>query len=152
MRLHTSLEIEAPPAVVFEVISTPERLTQWNASVASARRVGEGAVGLGSHAVMHGRVLGTTMESETEVVQFEPPHLFATRAVRGPRVHTTFRLEESSHGTWVDVTVEGDVPGGAFGSAIAENILRGDFTRSMHQLKTLCETEASEAEVHPPAQ
>lgn len=150
MRLSSSVEVHAPAALVFEVLSTPERLPEWNPSVARAQRLGEGPVGLGSHARMAGRLLGQLLESETEVVGFDPPRLFATRAVRGPRVATTFRLTSAPFGTRVSADVEGEVPGGALGGFVAERVLRADFLRSLERLRALCERTARDrAEAEP---
>jgi polyketide cyclase/dehydrase/lipid transport protein len=130
---------------VFELLSTPERLPEWNTSVASARRVGDAPVGLGSRAIFRGRVLGQTLESETEVVGYEPPRVFATRALRGPRLDTTFRLEPIVDGTRVLVEVAGDVPGGALGGKLAERFLRTELTASLERLAGLSARQARAA-------
>ncbi len=72
MQFQASIEIRAPAQCVFDVISTPERLPQWNEAVVDAHRVSPGAVGPGSRAQMQGKVLGQLVASETEVVGFEP--------------------------------------------------------------------------------
>lgn len=145
MRLHGEIDVGAPAARVFEVISTPERLPEWNPAAARARRIGDGPIGHGSRAAMVGLVLGQEIQSETEVVRFEPPRAFVTRAVRGPRIQTTFTLEPTAMGCRVVSDVEGDMPGGRLGAFLAEGALRTDFDRSLHRLKALCEAEAARA-------
>jgi hypothetical protein len=130
---------------VFELLSAPERLPEWNTSVASAQRVSAGPVCLGSHAVMWGRLLGQTLESETEVVVFDPPRVFGTRAVRGPRLDTTFRLEPIATGTQVVIEVSGEVPGGALGGMFAERFLRTELKASLARLAELGAHEARAA-------
>ena len=152
MRLGAATEIRAPAALVFELLSTPERLPQWNASVAQARRVGDQPIGPGSRAVMMGRLFGQLLESETEVVGFEPPRHFATRAVRGPRIHTRFLLDSAPFGTRLSVDVEGEVPGGQIGGLIAERLLRRDLLLSLERLRQLCEAEARRAASAEPPQ
>ncbi len=142
MRLCGTVEIRASPGVVFDVVSTPERLPAWNPSVAHAARLGRGPIGLGSRARVVGRAFGQELESETEVVAFDPPRAFATRAVRGPRLSTTFRLEPVACGTRVSLDVSGDVPGGRLGGRLAERLLRGEFVRALEQLGSLCEEQA----------
>jgi uncharacterized protein YndB with AHSA1/START domain len=149
MQLQASIEIRAPAERVFEVVSTPERLPEWNEAVLDARRSTPGSVGPGARAEMRGRVLGQAIASETEVVAFEPPLLFATKAVRGPRLHTTFRLARQASGTRLDVELRGEPPGGALGGLVAERILRTQLTRSLQQLRTLCEREALTSQVTP---
>jgi uncharacterized membrane protein len=151
LRLRASAEIGAPAAVVFSVLSAAERLPEWNTSVSTARRVDrDRPVGLGSRAVFHGRLLGQTLESETEVVAFEPPRLFATRGVRGPRLATTFRLEPVPYGTRVLVEVSGEVPGGAIGGMLAERFLRSELAASLGRLRGLCEQQARAAAAAEP--
>jgi hypothetical protein len=142
MQLQAAIEIRAPAARVFELISAPERLPEWNASVAEARRITPGPIGPGARAVMAGRVLGQALTSETEVVAFEPPCVFATTAVRGPRLQTTFHLAPLPNGTRLDVDVRGDPPGGTLGGFVAERVLRGQLTTSLARLRALCEQEA----------
>lgn len=126
---------------LFEVIATPERLPQWNVSVERARRaVPDEPVRLGSRAIFAGKLLGQSIESETEVVEFEPPRLFVTRAIRGPRLTTRFELETlSDQGTRLWVEVSGDVPGGAVGARMAEGFLRKELDRSLQRLRGLAE-------------
>jgi uncharacterized membrane protein len=140
LSLQAATEIRAPAAVVFEIVSTPERLPEWNTSVESARRrTPEEAVCLGARAVMAGRLLGQVLESETEVVAFEPPKVFATRAIRGPKLHTRFDLDAQAESTRVRLDVSGDVPGGRLGGMLAEGFLRRELTASLERLRVLCE-------------
>ena len=112
LSLRASITICAPQAHIFDLICTPERLPEWNVSVERARRAVAGeVVCLGSRAIFSGRLLGQSLESETEVIDFEPPRLFATRAIRGPRLTTRFFLEGLADRTRVEVDVSGEVPG-----------------------------------------
>jgi uncharacterized protein YndB with AHSA1/START domain len=153
LSLRASVEIPAPAALVFGVVSSPERLPEWNTSVVDARRLDASApVGLGSRAVVRGRLLRQTLESETEVVAFDPPRVFATRGIRGPRLETTFRLEPFAFGTSLVVEVSGEVPGGALGGTLAERFLRTELTASLQRLRTVCEQQARTAAQTEPVQ
>ena len=128
------------------MICAPERLPEWNVSVERARRAQpEEPVALGSRAIFCGRLLGKELESETEVVEFEPPRSFGTRAVRGPKLSTRFALDPAQEGTHVSVEVTGDVPGGAIGQRLAEGFLRRELTASLERLRTLGEAESPRA-------
>ena len=152
MQLRASADIPAPAALVFGVLSSPERLPEWNASVSQARRVEPDApVGLGSRAVFCGRLLGQTLESETQVVAFDPPRAFATRGIRGPRLETTFRLEPMAFGTRLLVEVRGEVPGGRVGGMLAERFLRSELSASLERLRGVCERGARAAAAAEPA-
>jgi uncharacterized membrane protein len=141
LSLRASVAIRAPQPHLFELIATPERLPEWNVSIERACRAVAGEpVGIGSRAIFSGRLLGQPLESETEVVIFEPPRLFVTRAIRGPRLTTRFSLDIVGDGTRVDVDVSGDVPGGAIGARLAEGFLRKELTASLERLRALCES------------
>ena len=141
-----SVVVKAPPSGVFALVCAPERLPEWNVSVEAARRVTpDEAVGIGSRAVMSGRVLGQSIESETEVVEFEPPRVLCTRAVRGPRLVTRFTLEPREDTTLVILEVTGDVPGGVIGERLAEGFLRRELTASLQRLQALGEAEGQES-------
>jgi uncharacterized protein YndB with AHSA1/START domain len=145
------MDVRAPAALVFAVLSTPERLPEWNTSVQSARRADPAQpIGPGARAVFKGRFMGQVLESETEVVVFEPPRRFATHAVRGPRLHTSFDLAAQPFGTRVNVEVTGEVPGGRLGAVFAEGFLRGELVRSLQRLELLCEREATERAANEP--
>jgi hypothetical protein len=143
LRLRADILVRAAPEHVFELICAPERLPEWNVSVERARRAVPGEpVCLGSRAIFTGRLLGQPLESETEVVQYEPPRLFATRAVRGPRLNTVFELASVPNGSRVQVEVSGEVPGGAIGQRLAEGFLRRELTASHERLRNLGESSA----------
>lgn len=140
LHLRASVVIAAPPDRVFELVSTPERLPEWNVSVQRARRAVPGeTVGIGSRAIFNGRLIGQELESETEVVAFEPPRLFGTRAVRGPRLNTRFELEQVGGATRLAIDVSGDVPGGAIGARLAEGFLRKELSASLERLRIIGE-------------
>ena len=141
LSLRSDVVVHATPTQVFELISSPERLPEWNVSVERARRLMPGEdIRVGSRAIVGGRLLGQSLESETEVAEFEPPRLFCTRAVRGPKLNTRFVLDEVPDGTHVQVQVTGDVPGGGIGERLAEGFLRRELTASLLRLRGLCET------------
>jgi uncharacterized protein YndB with AHSA1/START domain len=150
--LHAAADIRAPAALVFALLSTPERLPEWNTAVESARRVQAAEpVRMGSRAVMAGRLLGQVLESETEVVEFEPHNRFTTQAIRGPRLRTRFLVDSQLYGTRLTLDVTGEVPGGRLGAVLAEGFLRSELSRSLERLKSLCEREANRAASAEPA-
>jgi uncharacterized protein YndB with AHSA1/START domain len=141
LSLHASVDIRAPVAEVFDLVCTPERLPEWNVSIEQARRAEPGVpVCLGSRAVFTGRLLGQVLESETEVVAFEPPRVFTTRGIRGPRLITRFVFESGPFGTRVDVDVNGDVPGGALGAIVAKGFLSRELATSLDRLRAIGES------------
>jgi hypothetical protein len=132
--------VRAAQLRLFDLVSTPERLPEWNVSVERARRaVPDEPVRLGSRAIFSGRLLGQTLESETEVIEFQPPRVFVTRAVRGPHLTTRFELEDAGEVTRIYVDVSGDVPGGRVGQRLAEGFLRRELMASLDRLRAIGE-------------
>ncbi len=150
MRVQASMEVGAPTRVVFGVVSSPDLLPAWNTAVARIRRLGSGPVRLGERAIVVGRLFGHELESETEVVEYEPPRVFASRSVRGQSLDTRFTLEPFTHGTRLSVEIEGDPPGGALGGLVARGVLRAELARSLERLRALCEERARNAAAGEP--
>lgn len=136
---------------MFDLLATPERLPEWNVSIEQARRATPGEpVGRGARAFFSGRLLGQRLVSETEVIDFQPPRLFATHAIRGPRLTTRFVIDSVADGARVTVDVSGEVPGGGLGARLAESWLRKELTTSLERLRLLCEKEARAAAAAEP--
>jgi uncharacterized protein YndB with AHSA1/START domain len=145
LQLRADVVVRAAPSVIFDLICAPERLPEWNVSVVRARRAAPGEpVGVGSRAIFSGRVLGRELETETEVVEYEPPRVFSTRAIRGPQVATRFALESlaDAQSTRVSVEVSGEVPGGVLGERLAEGFLRHELGLSLDRLRAISETNS----------
>ena len=147
LSLRAGVVIRAPATRIFELLSSPERLPDWNASITSAWRPEPNSpVGLGARAICRGKLLGQQLESETEVVRFEPPHAFATRAIRGPHLTTEFVLRADGEDlTHVDVQVSGEVPGGGVGAVLAERFLKNELRVSLGRLREMCERDHAHA-------
>lgn len=108
--IEREIYVEASPGIVFEVISSPEHLTQWWPDEATYEPVpgstGEIAFGdLGSG----GKVVAFT------VLEVEPPHTFSFRwtqpagepAAPGNSLLVTFELTPSGSGTMLRMTETG---------------------------------------------
>jgi uncharacterized membrane protein len=146
LRLREDVVVLAPAEPIFDLICTPERLPEWNVSVEHARSATPGEpAGIGSRAVFTGRLMGQSLVSETEVVEHLPPRVFATRAIRGPKINTRFELTPETDGTRVAVEVTGDVPGGRIGERLAEGFLRRELTASLQRLRALGEAASNTA-------
>lgn len=152
LSLHGALEIRAPAGLVFEVLTDPRRLPEWNESIAAAEAIDPPPTRLGSRARARGRLFGASLESITEVVAFQPSREFATRAIVGPPIETRFSLEPRPDGCRVAVDVSGTLPGGALAETVARAKLKGDLQRSLARLRELCETEARRRAAAEPAE
>jgi len=93
------VHVERTLEEVWNVLADLERAPEWVPDMLSARKLTEGAVGVGTryHEVvsMHGK----DAEAELEVTRFEPPRVFAHRGEGGPaRFSATFTLEPGDSG------------------------------------------------------
>lgn len=86
-----SVEIAAPPELVFEYVAEPERMHQWVGGLVEFRPLGPGPE-LGSRAIQVVEVSGHPWEIESEIVGYEPPRRLEARLR-----HKTFESLASYH-------------------------------------------------------
>ena len=109
--IERTIRVEASPEVVFEVVSSPEHVTQWWPDEADYEPI-PGATG---HISWRGRDTGDAMVEPITVVDADPPRRFSFRwvyregqvAARDNSLLVTFELEPSGTGTLVHVTETG---------------------------------------------
>ena len=110
-RIERAIEIDASPATVFEVITTPEHLKEWWPDEAVVEAV-PGAVG---ELVFGDRSSGGAQIPKITVVEVEPPRRFSFRwiypededAHGGNSLLVTFDLSGSGQGTLLRMTETG---------------------------------------------
>jgi uncharacterized protein YndB with AHSA1/START domain len=146
-RVHSAIEIDAPPARVWEVVMDPHRLADW---VTIHRRVGEVPARLrrGSTFEQTLNLRGAHLHVVWTVVDLEPPQR-AEWEGQGPahsRASIVYELRPDGESrTIFDYTNEFRPPGGALG-AVAGRVLVGGLSqreaqRSLQRLKALIESE-----------
>ncbi len=146
-RVHSAIEIGAPPARVWEVVMDPRRLADW---VTIHRRVGETPRQLtrGSTFEQTLNLRGAPLHVMWTVVDVDPPRR-AEWEGRGPahsRASIVYELRpDGESGTIFDYTNEFRPPGGPLG-AVAGRVLVGGLSqreaqRSLQRLKALIESE-----------
>jgi uncharacterized protein YndB with AHSA1/START domain len=146
-RVHCAIEIDAPPARVWEVVMDPQRLADW---VTIHRQVSDVPPRLqrGSTFEQTLNLRGAHLHVLWTVVDVDPPR----RAVwegQGPahsRASIVYELQpEGERRTLFDYTNEFKAPGGALG-AVAGRVLVGGLSqreaqRSLQRLKQIIEAE-----------
>jgi uncharacterized protein YndB with AHSA1/START domain len=138
MEQSTTIDIDAPPERVWEVLSDVEAWSEWTPTVTSVRRLDEGPLRTGSRAkIQQPRI----PENEYVVTELEPGRSF-TWVATGPGVLTTGRHDASplpGGGTRVRLSVE---QGGWLGSVMGR-FYRGLTDRYLaneaNGLKARCE-------------
>ena len=132
MRAELTIEIARTPEDVFSYLTDVSNLTEWQTGVKSA-------------ALRDGRIeesrslLGREIHTTLEIVEQEPPRLFALCAVEGPiRLSVRHELEPSDGGTRLKVTAEGDVPG--FAAVLLARGAEKQFRKDFERLKKILES------------
>jgi carbon monoxide dehydrogenase subunit G len=140
IRIELTVEIARTPEDVFALLSDVERLSEWQTSAVEAHT--DGPLAEGSRITEKRRLLGREVDSELEVVAYEPPQRLILRSLGGPVKFTVdHELAAQDEGTLLTLVAEAE-PGGLMrltGPMIArtaEQQFRQDFDR----LKELLES------------
>jgi carbon monoxide dehydrogenase subunit G len=140
IRIELTVEIGRTPGDVFDLLSDVERLPEWQTSAVEAHT--DGPLAQGSRITEKRRLLGREVDSELEVVAYEPPKRLILRSLGGPVKFTVdHELATQGAGTRLTLVAEAE-PGGLMrltGPMIArtaEQQFRQDFDR----LKELLES------------
>jgi uncharacterized protein YndB with AHSA1/START domain len=92
---------------VFPWLAEPDRMQEWIGGLIEFRPLDEGPQ-LGSRAIQVVEMAGKKWELESEIVQYEPPHLLEARLVAPKDFESvaSYRLEETDGHTRVTTTME----------------------------------------------
>lgn len=139
IRIELTLAIERSPEDVFELLSDVERLPEWQSSALEAHT--EGPLTEGSRVTERRRLLGREVDSELEVVAYEPPKRLTLRSLGGP-VNFTVDHELAARGGGTQLTFVAEAEPGAF-LRLAEPVLaraaEQQFRQDFDRLKELLE-------------
>jgi carbon monoxide dehydrogenase subunit G len=140
IRIEFALAIDRSPEDVFEFLSDIGRLPEWQTSAIEAHS--DGPLEQGSRVTEKRRLLGREVDSELEVIAYEPPTRLTLRSLGGP-VNFTVDHELAAKGGGTQLTFVAEAqPRGALRLAepvlarTAEQQFRQDFDR----LKELLES------------
>jgi carbon monoxide dehydrogenase subunit G len=135
-RFQLSTEIAKPVHEVWEYLTDPERVPEWQSSAVASHQTSDGPLGVGARLEDERRFLGRRARSQVEVTEYEPERLFTLHGLSGPvRFTVRHRLAEQDDGTRLDVEAEAD-PGSGIGrlarpmiERAAAHELKADFAR-----------------------
>jgi carbon monoxide dehydrogenase subunit G len=140
IRIEFTVEIARTPQDVFELLSDIDRLPEWQASAVEAHT--EGPLAEGSRVTEKRRLLGREVDTELEVVAYQPPRKLTLLSLGGP-VKFTVDHELVAHdgGTQLRFVAEAQ-PGGLL--RLTEPVLartaEQEFRRDFDRLKELLES------------
>jgi uncharacterized protein YndB with AHSA1/START domain len=140
IRIEFTVEIARTPEDVFELLSDIERLPEWQASAIEAHA--EGLLREGSRVTEKRRLLGRELDTQLEVVAFEPPKRLTLRSLGGP-VNFTVDHELVTQGGGTQLTLVAEAQPGRL-LRLTEPVLartaEREFRQDFDRLKELLES------------
>ena len=145
MRVERTIEIEAPPERVYDLVMDPKRLGEWVTIHAGLKQSPDGDLRKGSELIQSLKLAGRRFDVHWEVVQAEKPKRVVWEG-KGPvhsRAKVVYDLDADGDGkTCFSYMNEYSMPGGPLGR-IAAGVLRHtaerESERTLEQLKRLVE-------------
>jgi uncharacterized membrane protein len=145
MRVAEAIEINAPPALVWDHVSDPQRYLHFMSGITRWSVEGEQATGLGARYRMLLRVGSAEVGGLIEVVEFKPARDLAWNSVTGVDQRGRWRIRERPGGSRVELRLQYGVAGAGIWGVIAERLasrtVSGHLRRSLRQLKRQVEHE-----------
>ena len=140
MRVAERIEVNAPPALVWEHVSDPERYLHFMSGITRWSVDGDKPRGLGARYRMLLRVGSAEVGGLIEVVEFTPARDMAWVSVTGVDQRGRWRIRECGDGrARVELRLQYGVAGAGIPGWLAEKIaapvVRGHLRRSLQQLK-----------------
>jgi uncharacterized protein YndB with AHSA1/START domain len=106
VRVELTIEIARPLQEVFDYLTDLARLPEWQRSAVESRS--DGPLRQGSRIHERRSFMGRDLETEVEVLAFEPPRRLRLRALKAPvKLTIDHVLEERGGGTSLRVTAGG---------------------------------------------
>ena len=145
MRISESIEVNAPPALVWELVTDPARYLHFMSGVTRWSVEGDQERGLGARYRMLMRVGSAEVGGLIEVVEFDAERDLAWHSVTGIDQRGRWRVREHGAVTRVELRWQyGVAGGGIFGwlsELVGAPIVRGNVKRTLTQLKRAVEHE-----------
>jgi uncharacterized protein YndB with AHSA1/START domain len=113
MRLEQSFSVDRPPEIVFDYLTDPSRLAEWQTSKTSVEQLTEGPPKLGTRVRERTKPPGgKEFEQVVEFTAFERPRRVHVHIVEGPYpIDGTWSFEPEGDGTRVHFVAEGNLRG-----------------------------------------
>jgi len=144
-RVEATIEIDAPPGEVWEIVSDPHRLAEWVTIHRSLERADAGPVAQGFTMEQELVLRGQPFTVAWTAAEVEAPCLVRWEGdgPAGSSAMTEYRLAETDGGTRFSYVNSFEAPGGPLGS-LAASVVTGDAPReeadaSLQRLKALAE-------------
>jgi len=107
IRIESKVVINRPIDEVFEFVSDVENIRLWQSSIIEGRQTSSGPLGVGTTIITISRYLGLRIESEWEVIEYEPNKKYVAKSLSGRgQTKGSWSFESVANGTRVDLVAE----------------------------------------------
>jgi uncharacterized protein YndB with AHSA1/START domain len=115
MRVEETFSVKRAPNVVFDYLTNPSKLAEWQTSKTSVEKLTDGPVGKGTRVRERMKQPGgRKVEQVVEFTEFDRPRCLRTHIVEGPYpVDGTWTFEPEGDGTRVHFVAAGELNGAA---------------------------------------
>ena len=130
LRVEETFTVARSPEAVFDYLTDPARLAEWQTSKTSVDPLTEGPMRQGSRVRERTKPpMGAEFEQVVEFTEFERPNRVHTHIVEGPQpIDGTWTFEPDDGGTRVHFVAEGELRGPMrFARPLVAPILRRQF-------------------------
>ena len=145
--LSTTLHVDAPPEIVFDLIADPSRGPEWQKLLVELGEISGRPGGIGSSYTGYYHVTGRRIEGRFVVTAAERPKLYQSAGTaRGGWARWTTFIEPGDGGADVRVSLEYELPGEILGSLLGlltGSRLQDAFNRTYAELKAVAEADAT---------
>jgi uncharacterized protein YndB with AHSA1/START domain len=113
VRITETFVVGAAPEAVFDYVTNPSNLRDWQTSKTSVEQLSAGPPGLGTRVRERTKPPGgKEFEQTVEFTEFDRPRRFHVHVVEGPQpIDGTWTFEADGAGTKVGFTAEGELRG-----------------------------------------
>lgn len=113
MRIEQDFEVARAPEIVFDYLTNPANLPEWQTSKTSVEQLTDGPPGLGTRVRERTKPPGAKeFEQIVEFTEFDRPRRVHVHIVEGPYpVDGTWSFDPAGEGTHVRFAAEGDLRG-----------------------------------------
>jgi uncharacterized protein YndB with AHSA1/START domain len=113
MRIEQTFTVARPPEAVFDYLTDPDRLPEWQTTKTRVERLTGGPPGVGTRLRERTKPpLGRAFDQITEFAEFDRPHRVRVHVVDGPYpIDGAWVFEATDGGTRVHFTAEGGLRG-----------------------------------------
>lgn len=138
------LNIAGPIDQIFDLIADSRRALTWLDGFVRFDHIGGPERGVGARVRAEGRVLGISVDTDLEIVEYVPPFRLVSQSTSRIRSRTAWILTEISSGTRVSFVGDYTLPLGLrlVGDRALEQVVSDQTRRSLSNLKRLCERDA----------